>query len=258
MTRDSASAGRREHALVVGAGGTFGRKIAARLVAEGLAVFGIGRTLAPLEAVAGEIGDGFTPLVADMGSDSAIATIASSLSLPVAMVVHAPGLPVAGGIRDARPDLLGEACNIKVGGMVRLVRGAEARLRPGSRLVAIGGHYGFEPTAYAATAGIANAAVANLIRQLSWAYGPQGVTAHLVAPGPADSERLRNVAAARAARSGRAIDEELAEMRAESAIGAFVTDSQVAWAVATLLAPEADALAGSTLFLDAGRRRGLP
>lgn len=142
--------------------------------------------------------------------------------------------------------------------MLRLVRGAEPRFRRGSRLVAIGGHYGFEPTAYAATAGIANAAVANLVKQLSWAYGGDGVTAHLVAPGPADSERLNAVAAARAARSGQPLAAELDEMRAESAIGAFVTADQVAWAVASLLAPEADALAGSTLFLDAGRRRGLP
>ena len=249
---------RREHALVVGAGGTFGRRIAARLVAEGLDVIGIGRSPDPLAATAEAIGPGFTPLLADMADDSAVTAIAAALTMPVAMVVHAPGLPVAGGIREARADLLAAACNIKVGGMLRLVRGAEAGFRRGTRLVAIGGHYGFEPTAYAATAGIANAAVANLIKQLSWAYGGEGVTAHLVAPGPADSERLNAVAAARAARSGQPLAAELDAMRAESAIGAFVTADQVAWAVASLLAPEADALAGSTLFLDAGRRRGLP
>lgn len=248
----------REHALVVGAGGTFGRKIAARLAREGLHVVGIGRSKEALEAAGVELGSAFTPVIADIADDGAVDIIAGVLNRPVAMVVHAPGLPVAGGIRTAPTGSLIEACNIKVGGMLRLVRAAEARLRKGSRLVAVGGHYGFEPTAYAATAGIANAAVANLIKQLSWAYGGQGVTAHLVAPGPADSERLRNVARARAERSGRDVENELAEMRAESAIGAFVTDDQVAWAIATLLAPEADALAGSTLFLDAGRRRAVP
>ena len=247
-----------EHALVVGAGGTFGRKIAAKLVGEGLHVVGIGRSREALDATGAELGESFLPVVADIADDAAVDLIASALDRPVAMVVHAPGLPVAGGIRAAQTALLVEACNIKVGGMLRLVRAAEARLRRGSRLVAVGGHYGFEPTAYAATAGIANAAVANLIKQLSWAYGAEGITAHLVAPGPADSDRLRNVARARAERSGRPIEDELSEMRAESVIGAFVTDDQVAWAIATLLAPEADALAGSTLFLDAGRRRAVP
>jgi len=47
-------------------------------------------------------------------------------------------------------------------------------------------------------------------------------------------------------------------MRAESAIGAFTTPEQIAWAMELLLAPEADALAGGTLFMDAGRRKGIP
>lgn len=248
----------REHALVVGAGGAFGTEIARRLVREGLHVVGISRSLESLTPLAAELGDAFLPVAADMADDSAIATIAAALTRPVAMVVHAPGLPVAGGIRTAQTDILAAAVNIKVGGMLRLVRAAEPRLRRGSRLVAIGGHYGFEPTDYAATAGVANAAIANVVRQLSWAYGKDGITAHLVAPGPADTDRLRNVAAARAERAGRDLEAELDEMRVESAIGAFVDAKQVAWGVATLLAPEADAMAGSTMFLDAGRRRGLP
>ena len=248
----------REHALVVGAGGAFGTEIARHLARAGLHVVGISRSRDSLASLAGELGDAFLPVAADMADDSAIAVIAAALTLPVAMVVHAPGLPVAGGIRNAPTDILAAAVNIKVGGMLRLVRAAEPRLRRGSRLVAVGGHYGFEPTDYAATAGIANAAVANLIRQLSWAYGKDGVTAHLVAPGPADTERLRNVAAARAAKAGRDVEAELDEMRSESAIGAFADARQVAWGVAMLLAPEADAMAGATLFLDAGRRRGLP
>lgn len=248
----------REHALVVGAGGAFGTEIARRLAQEGLHVIGISRSLGSLEQLDRELGDNFLPVAADMASDSAIPVIAAALNSLVAIVVHSPGLPVAGGIRSAPTDVLASAVNIKVGGLLRLVRAAEPRMRRGSRIVAIGGHYGFEPTDYAATAGIANAAVANLVRQLSWAYGKEGITAHLVAPGPADTERLRNVAAARAARAGRGIEAELDEMRAESAIGAFVDARQVAWGVATLLSPEADAMAGSTMFLDAGRRRGLP
>jgi NAD(P)-dependent dehydrogenase (short-subunit alcohol dehydrogenase family) len=54
------------------------------------------------------------------------------------------------------------------------------------------------------------------------------------------------------------VEEVLAQMRAESSIGAFATPAQVAWAVSLLLDPEADAMTGATLMLDAGRRRGLP
>lgn len=248
-----------EHCVVVGASGALGQAIVGRLVARGKHVVAVARTEAPLAALVERHGArAVAAVAADFTADDAIDTLRARLDRPVAMVVHAPGVPVAGGIRAAPTAALVEACNVKVGGFVRLVRAVEPRLRRHSRLVAIGGHYGFEPTAYAATAGVANAALANVVRQTSWAYGPQGITAHLVAPGPADTERLHRVATARAADNGSSLDAELAAMRGESAIGALTTPEQVAWGVALLLDPEADAMAGAALMLDAGRRRGLP
>mgnify|MGYP006145861073 CR=1 FL=1 len=150
-----------------------------------------------------------------------------------------------------------DAVNIKVLGMLRLVRAVDNHLVQGSRLIAICGYYDFEPTAYAATTGIANAALVNLMRQYSWAYGDRGITAHLIAPGPADTERLARVAQAKADKDGITVEQVFDELRNDSAINAFTTVEQIAWSVEMLLAPEADALAGSTLFMDAGRRKGL-
>lgn len=245
------------HAVVVGATGAMGAVICKRLGAEGLRVVAVARNVDSLDRLVAAV-PGVRPCAADIGDDSSIAAIRACIDAPVRMVVHGPGVATAGGVLTALTADVVAAVNIKVGGMLRLVRAVDAALERGSRLVGIGGHYGFEPTAYAATAGVCNAALANLIRQLSWAYGDRGVTAHLLAPGPADTERLRRVAAARAERDGSNAEAVLDEMRRESAIGAFTTVEQIAWAVATLLAPQADALAGAALFLDAGRRRGLP
>ena len=250
-------AGTRELALVVGATGALGRAMVPRLQQAGLDVMAIGRSLDDLQVLAADF-PGLVYCRADMSTDDAIERIGSAVTKPVRMVVHSPGLPVAGGILNAATETLVAAVNIKVGGMLRLVRAVDSRLQRGSRLIGIGGHYGFEPTSYAATAGVANAALANLMRQLSWAYGERGITSHLIAPGPADTDRLRRVAQARADQSGTTIDAVLDELRGESAIKAFTTPEQVAWAVALLAAPEADALAGSSLMLDSGRRHGLP
>ena len=201
---------------------------------------------------------GLDHCVADLSDDGAIDAIRAKIDAPVRMIVHAPGVPTAGGILEAPVSALVEAVNIKVGGILRLVRATDEHLVKGSRIVAIGGHYGFEPTAYAATAGICNAALANVMRQLSWALGERGVTSHLIAPGPADTERLRRVAGARAKMLDVSVEQVLDAMRDESAIHAFTTPEQVAWAVCLLADPEADALAGSALMLDSGRRRGLP
>ncbi len=246
-----------ELAVVVGATGAFGKEIVARLCDRGLGVVAVSRTEAALEALVARHPE-VRACAADIASDEAITAVARAVDRPVRMVVHGPGVAVAGGILSAPTAAVVDAANIKVGGMLRLARAVDQRLLRGSRLVAIGGHYGFEPTAYAAAAGIANAALVNLMRQLSLAYGPRGVTAHLIAPGPADTERLHRVAADRAALLGIDVEEVLAQMRAESSIGAFTTPAQVAWAVSLLLDPEADAMTGATLMLDAGRRRGLP
>ena len=250
----------RELAVMVGATGALGTTVAHRLIDAGLHLLAIGRREDELKALAAT-SEHISYVVADIGDDACIEIIkakVNAINTTVRMVVHAAGVPVAGGVLEANPVALSQAVNIKAGGMLRLHRATDAHLVRGSRLVAVGGHYGFEPTAYAATAGVANAGLTNLMRQFSWALGERGITAHLVAPGPADTERLRNVANARAAQRGVSVEEVFNELKQESAIHAFTTPEQVAWGICLLLAPEADAMAGSSLMLDSGRRHGLP
>jgi NAD(P)-dependent dehydrogenase (short-subunit alcohol dehydrogenase family) len=247
----------KELAIVVGGTGAFGQVIVRRLAERGLSILAAGRNEEDLKALAAAVPD-VEYCVADLSDDAAVDTIRARIDAPVRMIVHAPGVPTAGGILDAPISALVEAVNIKVGGILRLVRAADGHLVRGSRIVAIGGHYGFEPTAYAATAGVCNAALSNVMRQLSWALGDRGITSHLIAPGPADTERLRRVAGARANMLDVSVQSVLDDIRNESAIHAFTTPEQVAWAVCLLVDPEADALAGSALMMDSGRRRGLP
>ncbi len=247
----------KEIAVVVGATGAFGTEIVASLISAGLQVIAVARSADGLKNLQEKYPD-VQMCIADISDDSAIEAIKSAVQGPVRIVVHGPGVAVAGGILNAPTSSLTDAVNIKVGGLLRLVRAVDERLIEGSRLVAIGGHYGLEPTAYAAAAGVANAAIFSATRQLSLAYGERGITAHAIAPGPADTERLQRVAQDRAKMRGITVDEVLDEMRAESSINALTTSKQVAWAVTLLLAPEANAMTGSTLMLDSGRRHGLP
>lgn len=246
-----------ETAVVVGATGAFGAAIVRRLLAAGLKVLAVSRTASALADFAAAH-PGVAICEADVADDSAIAAIRAALTGPVRMAVHGPGLSAAGSVTEIDPAALAQSVNVKAGGLLRLARAVDDRLVPHARLVAVGGHYGLEPTAYACAAGVANAAVINLSRQLSLAYGPRGVTAHVVAPGPADTDRLRKVAANQAARLGVSVDDVIEDMRADSSLGRLTAPEQVAWAVALLLDPLADAMTGSTLMLDAGRRSGLP
>lgn len=249
----------RELAVVVGASGAFGTAIVEALVARDLTVVAVGRSAEGLATLVAQHGDAVEPCVADVTDDRCTATVRAAIGeRTVRLVCHGPGVIVAGGILEAPPSAIVTSVDIKIGGLLRVVRAAEDRMVEGSRIVAIGGHYGLEPSAYAATAGIANAALFAVVRQLSQAYGPRGITAHTLAPGPADTPRLHRVAADRAALHGTTAEAVLDQMRSASSVGRFTTPRQVAWAVTTLLAPEATAMTGTTLMLDSGRRHGLP
>jgi NAD(P)-dependent dehydrogenase (short-subunit alcohol dehydrogenase family) len=243
-------------AVVVGATGEVGAAIVVRLREAGVPVVAVARDRDRLEQLSAT-DDGITACCADIGDDSSGEAIAAAASGPVRMVVQAAAVPPAGPLAMIDPDALGRSVSLKLGGLLRLIRAVEDRFIEGSRIVAIGGVFGSEPTPQTCGAGITNAALANLIRQLADAYGPQGVTVHMIAPGALDTERLRQFAGAAAQARGVSVETVLQEYRSQSPLGRLTTPNQVGWAVTQLLAPEADALHGATLALDVGARRGL-
>lgn len=247
-----------EYAVVGGATGALGAAIVRRLRAEGLTVVAVARSTAHLDALAAD-DPGVVPLAGDLADDGVVDAITTVIDGPVRIVVQAAGLPGAGDVDRLSGDELTRGIDIKVGGFLRLIRAVRERLTEGSRIVVLGGHYGYEPSPAAPLTGIVNASLLNLVRSLADRWGPEGVTVHLVAPGPVDSPRMHGIAERIASRRGGEVTAEqvLDDYRAGSPLGRLTTIDEVAWAVGILLAPEAAALHGSTLSLDAGRRRGM-
>lgn len=247
-----------EQAVVVGATGSVGRAIVRRLRVDGLTVVAVARDSAALGKLAAD-DPGVVACPADIGTATSQATIAEAVreAGPVRMVVQATGLPPTGHLTAVDPDALGTVVALKLGGLVRLIRAVEDKLEPGSRITAIGGHFGSEPEPRACGAGVTNAALSNLVRQLADTYGEREITVHMIAPGPLDTERLRGIAATAAENRGVSVGAVLDEFRAHSPLNRLTTTDEVAWSVAQLLAPEAGALHGATLALDGGARRGI-
>ena len=247
-----------DYAVVTGATGALGSAIVACLRSAGLRVVAVARSSSDLKRLAGDDG-GVMPVAADLGDDAAIPAVASAIDDRVRIVVHAAGLPPSGTVETITADEISRGVDVKIGGLVRLLRAVEPHLRDGSRIVVLGGHYGYEPSAAAPLAGMVNAALGNLLRALADHWGRHGVTVHLIAPGPVESPRMQAVAERTANRRGgdATADDVLDEYRAGSPLGRLTTIEEVAWAVGILLSPEAAALHGSTLSLDVGRRRGI-
>lgn len=243
-------------AVVVGATGAVGARVVQRLTGRGLRVLAVARRAEDLDRLTAA-NDRVVGCVADIGDDTAIPVIAASVDAPVRLALFSAGLSVTGSADVIAPDDLARAASVKVAGVLRLLHAVRDRFADDARFVAIAGSLGFEPGPLDAAPGTANAALANLMRQVSQLYGPRGVTVHTIAPGPLDTPRLRSFAATRAAESGRDEAEVFAEYAAKTSLGRLPTADEVAWLVEMLLAPEAAALHGSVLSPDGGAHRGI-
>lgn len=242
--------------VVVGATGAMGTEFTRRLTRRGLRVVAVARNADALEELAAAV-PGAIPCRADIADDSAVDAVAAQVDSPVRMALFAAGLPVAGSADTIVPADLAAGANIKVGGVVRLLHAVRDHLVPGSRFVTIAGSLGLEPGPLDAMPGTVNAAVFNLMRQLSALYGPKGVTTHTIAPGPVDTPRLRDFVATEAAETGRDPEEIWDRYRAKTSLGRLPTLDEIGWVVEILLAPQADALHGCVLAADAGVRHGI-
>ncbi|MBY5162128.1 SDR family oxidoreductase [Salsipaludibacter albus] len=245
-------------AVVVGATGAIGRVVVARLVAEDHSVLAVGRDLDRLAELAA-VGDEVETCRLDLADPGCGAVLVSALDgRSVRLLAHLASAPLGGDILDTPDDVLRAAHEVKVIGLLRLVRALVGHFDHPARIVAVGGNLGFDPVPHASTAGLANAAQANLVRQLNRRLAPDGVTCHTIAPGPVATARHRDLLEQEAEATGRGVDELLAAATAGAPLGRLTRPEEVAWAVTRLLDDEAAALAGSTLLLDAGRRTALP
>ena len=90
----------RELAVVVVRRALSGQAIVDRLAAAGLGVVAVARA-APIPSRRWGTGAGLIACAADIASDASVETIAAALDRPVRMIVHGPGVGVAGGILSA-------------------------------------------------------------------------------------------------------------------------------------------------------------
>jgi NAD(P)-dependent dehydrogenase (short-subunit alcohol dehydrogenase family) len=246
----------KEWTVVAGASGAIGRNIVERMINAGLGVVAVARTSPSLESLAAAH-EWVQPCVADIRTAESVALIGDALPGTCRAVINAAAAPLGGHVNEVLPDAMLAAIDVKVNGTLHLVRAVDSRLVEDSRVIVLGGNLAYDPIPEAATAGVGNAALANLVKQLSRSLGARKITSHVVAPGPVWTERLQ-VLLADAART-RGVPEEavVAEFRERSPIGHLVTVDEVGWAVETLLAPEARSLTGGTLLLDSGQRSAI-
>ncbi len=243
--------------VIVGATGSVGGKIVERMLGRNIPVVAVARSEDKLKELAAT-SDLITPCAADIGENSSIEKIKSAIGDgPVRMAVFCAGLPVRGSADTIDPDDFAVGVNIKVGGAVRLLRAVRDNFQKSSRFVVFAGVFGLEPMSQETGPGTINAAVFSLMRQISGLYGPRGVTTHTISPGPADSPRLRRIVERVSGEQSRPFDEVWKEYEERTSLKRLPTIDEIAWSVTILLEPEADAMHGGVINLDAGLLKGV-
>jgi NAD(P)-dependent dehydrogenase (short-subunit alcohol dehydrogenase family) len=253
--------------LVAGGSKGIGAVIARAFAQEGAQVAIGARRRADLEAMAKQLATETSarvlPIVLDVtDSKSAQAFVEEAKRAfgRVDVLVNCAVDVVGGGAgtpSDIPPDLLAEGINVKVLGALRMVQAAlpSMRERRWGRIISLGG--GAARQAGGVSAGVRNAALVAVTKNLALQVGRDGVTANVIHPGGVLTERNRPQIEARAAREGVSFEEAEARQAADVPLGRMVHPEDIAALALFLASPLAEAITGQAIGVDGGATRAI-
>ncbi|MFC0632821.1 SDR family oxidoreductase [Brevundimonas balnearis] len=248
MTQNSNAPLAGKRALVTGGSRGIGAAIARRLAADGADV-AITYVSSPdkAHAVVDEIvaaGRKAVAIAADSGDvravERSVAEAASTLG-GLDIIVANAGVAIFAPVDQATIEDYERTFDINVKGVFAAAKGAAAHLPDGGRFIVIGSvNADRMPIVGGSLYGASKAAVQGMVRGLARDFGPRGITANVVQPGPVDTDM--NPA-----------DGPIAEMLTPFlAIPTYAEGKDIAGLVAWLSGPEARYVTGAALTLDQG------
>ncbi|MBY0387307.1 MAG: SDR family oxidoreductase [Mycobacterium pseudokansasii] len=177
-------------ALVTGGSGGIGKGCAGKLCSLDYDVVLVARREGPLRSAAEEIGARY--IIADATDTAGFATAISELDT-IDLVVHAAGALGGTYARKQTYDQWRTIISANLDSCFVVTSAVLPRMGPGSRLVFISSSAAHEPmparTAYSASKAGMNA----FARALALEVDRDGISVHLVTPGPVETEMLQDV-----------------------------------------------------------------
>ncbi|MGQ0720997.1 MAG: SDR family oxidoreductase [Candidatus Eiseniibacteriota bacterium] len=252
-------------ALVAGASAGIGFAVARALAAEGARVALVSRDPARIGAAAERIrretGGEALPLTADLteaGAPERVVTEAARGLGGLEILVTNAGGPRPGNFGDVAAEDFARAFELTFRSAERLIRAALPHVGAAGwgRIVCLTSITAKEPHDGLVLSNCLRPAVHGLAKSLSRSAGP-GITVNCVCPGFTDTERLRDLAAARASSTAASPDSVYAAWRARIPRGELGRPEEVAAAVAFLCSGPASFINGATLAVDGGESRPL-
>lgn len=252
-------------AVVSGGSRGIGKAIARGLADEGADVVISARTEETLEGAAQEIsaatGRRVVPVPADLATPAGCQRLheaATSEFERIDILINCAGATQSGPFLELPDELWQEGFDLKFFGAVRLSRLFWPQLvaAKGSVVNIVGG-MARTPNPNFAIGGAVNAALANFAKALAGLGLVDDVNVNVVHPGQTRTERLDEMMADQAARSGGSPDEALAAAVQRQGIRRLGAPDDVAALVVFLCSPEARHIQGAAISVDGGATKGL-
>ncbi|MFL1461914.1 SDR family oxidoreductase [Roseococcus sp. DSY-14] len=252
-------------ALVMGASKGLGRAVAEALAREGAALVISGRDQASLdaacEALRGLGAASAAGIVADVAEGAqmdALAAGAAAAMGGVDILVQNHGGPPPGPALEVTEEALATWFQRIVLSPVRVANAVlpGMRERGWGRIINVGSSGMVQPLPNMVLSNTLRAALMGWMKTLSAEVAGQGVTCNIVAPGAIRTDRSLETAGGMAKRTGRTVEEVIAERSKTIPAGRYGTPDEYGPLVAFLCSDHAAYITGSILRADGGMVRG--
>jgi 3-oxoacyl-[acyl-carrier protein] reductase len=251
-------------AIVTGAGKGIGAVVAGYLAADGAQVALIGRDQDVLAAVAADLDSRYPareslPVRCDVTAEDQVRAMTAAVAARfggIDILVNAAGGtgPIETSAQDYPAEQFRQILDLNVVGTFLPCKHAIPYLiaRDGGTIVNIAGTSGLR--GYRNRSGYSSSkwAVRGLTRTLALELGRHGITVNDVCPNVTNGARMDRIVAEKARKTGKTPAEVYADFAAQTALGRFVDESDVAEAVRFLVSPGARNITGHDIPVDAG------
>jgi NAD(P)-dependent dehydrogenase (short-subunit alcohol dehydrogenase family) len=251
-------------ALIAGGSRGIGRAAAFALARAGARVAICGRDSSAVSTTAAALRNSGAPeaigLVSDCSRQTEVAALVASVVKQfgrVDVLLNSLQGPRAVPFVESSDDDWLEAFNTKLMGQVRCAREVFPHMvrQNWGRIINIGGTHGHLPSAYAMSAGMINAALANFTRALAELGAPHNVLVNLLSPGPIQTERTGYLIKVKAEARHISEAEAAQQHRSCTLLNRIGTVEEVTPLILLLASEQASYMTGAVYSVDGGQYR---
>lgn len=234
--------------LITGGGSGVGAAMATAFADAGARVTIAGRTLEPLQGVAGRR---MAAIQADVTSEASVSSLFAEAG-PQDIVVANAGASESAPFAKTTSEAWERMLAVNLTGVFLTLREGLRRMGDWGRLISVASTAGLKGYAYVAPYAAAKHGVIGLTRSLALETARKGITVNAICPGFLDSDMTERNVAEIARTTGRTAEEARAGLARFNPQGRLILPSEVAAAALWLCGPGSDAVNGQAISLSGG------